>query len=403
MIILQETYQRLLKQSDTPYIRHWYSKFSLPQQVVGIVGARGVGKTTFLLHYLRKNYMHSNQGLYVSADHLYFKEHTLLGLADQFIKEHDGKLLCIDEIHKYPNWNQELKNIVDSYPDLRVIFSGSSSIDLMKGKYDLSRRVYLTHLYGFSFREYLEYKTKLSLPILDLKDIIDDRVVLSQEFMHIPKLLGHFKTYLKYGYYPTFTQISDKLAYQQSLLNIFDKVVFEDISSFYNLKTANLDNIKKVVYFIATMQPGKVNINRLSQSIGNDHTTTAGYIQMLRDSNLLRFLLNDKYGHTLVRNAEKIYLDNTNLLFAINNVIGKDVKAGQVRGIFALSNIQNRGIKTSYTVSGDFVAGDYVLEIGGKNKDTSQVFEKKNGYVFSDDILVAGVKTIPLYLLGFLN
>lgn len=403
MQILIETYQRLLNEKLPSYNRRFYDEFKMLQLIVGVVGARGVGKTTFLLEYLRRNYKNSTRGLYISADNLYFNEHTLLEVVDKFVKEFDGKLICIDEIHKYKNWNQELKNISDSYPNLKVIFSGSSSIDLVKGSYDLSRRAFLQTMYGFSFREYLEIKTNKTFPVVTFDDMISNRDVLAKEIMQTPKLLGHLKEYWRQGYYPTFTQISDINAYQQNLLNIVDKIIFEDMSTFYSLKTPNLNSLKKLIYFFATSQPGSINTNRLAQSLGKDNVTIDGYIQMLRNSGLLRFLLIDKNGHALVRNAEKICLDNPNLLYAVNDTIGKEVGVGMIREVFVISSIQNIGQVVSYTKNGDIQTKNYTFEIGGKNKDFSQLLQSDNSYIVADDILVAGPKTIPIYLFGFLS
>ncbi|MCG2692289.1 AAA family ATPase, partial [Microgenomates group bacterium] len=248
--------------------------------------------------------------------------------ADRLVKEFDGKLLCIDEIHRYKNWNQELKNIYDSYPKLTVIFSGSSSLDLVKGRYDLSRRANLKTMHGFSFREFLEIKKAAKYPRLTLKKIYTNHRAYAQKLMRTPKLLGYLKEYFKKGYYPTFLELVGDQAYQNSLRGIIDKIIFEDVSSLYSLKTSNLAALKKIVYFFATAQPGSVNINRLANSLKKDHTTISDYVQILKDAGLLRFLLKNKQGHALVRDAEKIYLDNSNLLYALNAEVGKEPLTG---------------------------------------------------------------------------
>lgn len=403
MQILIETYHRLLAETVPSYRRRFYDEFALDSRLTGIVGARGVGKTTFLINYLREHYGGSDQALYLSADNLYFVEHTLLETADRFVKEFDGKLLCIDEIHRYKNWNQELKNIYDSYPRLAVIFSGSSSLDLVKGRYDLSRRASLKTMHGFSFREFLEIKKAVKYPVLSLKEILVNHGTYAQKLMKTPKLLGYLKEYFKKGYYPTFLELSGDQVYQNSLRGIIDKIIFEDISSLYSLKTSNLAALKKIVYFFATAQPGSVNINRLANSLKKDHSTIAEYVQILKDAGLLWFLLKNKQGHALVRDAEKIYLDNSNLLYALNAEVGKEPLMGAVRELFVISNLQNAGYHVFYSTAGDIECAGSILEIGGKNKNFSQLKKTASGYLVKDDILIGGPKTIPLYLFGFLS
>jgi len=370
---------------------------------VGVVGARGVGKTTFLLQYLRKQYGENEKGLYVSGDNLYFTEHTLVETADQFVKLYGGELLCIDVIHKYKNWNQELKNIYDSYPNLKVLFSGSSSIDLIKGKYDLSRRVILHQMYGFSFREFLEIQTGKMYPTVNLEDILDSSKHIDTKIGKIEKLLGYLHEYWQKGYYPTSQAIPVYEAFRDTLIGIIDKTIFEDVSTFYALKTENLDTLKKIIYFFATSLPGSVSINKLANSLGKDHTTITEYVQILRDTGLLRFLLIDKYGHALVRNAEKIYLDNTNLLYAINNQIGKETHLGSVRELFVVSSLENAGYMVLYSKAGDILCEGNIFEIGGANKTATQIKNTDKAHTVKDDLLYASARTIPLYLFGFLS
>lgn len=403
MKTLIEIYQRLLREMIPTYKRKFYDDFVMDSRLVGVVGARGVGKTTFLIEYLRTHYSGSFQALYISADNLYFVEHTLVDVVDEFVKHYNGTIICIDEIHKYKNWDQELKNIYDSYPNLQVIFSGSSSIDLIKGKYDLSRRAILKNMYGFSFREFLEIKEHKSFPVLTFDEIIANHELYEKELSATPKLLGYLKEYIKEGYYPTRFELQTSEAYIQSLRNIVDKIVYEDISSFYSLNTQNLDTLKKIIYFFATSLPGKVNTNSIANSLSKDHTTIASYIQLLRDSGVLRFLLINKSGHALVRNAEKIYLDNTNLLYALNEEIGKEPFVGVLRELFVISNLQNINTHVFYSREGDIEVNDITLEIGGKNKSSEQIKNIKNSYLIKDDILVGSTTTIPLYLFGFLS
>ena len=226
MDTLIEIYHRLLTEMVPSYHRKFYDDFTMDNRLMGIVGARGVGKTTFLIHYLREHYGDSSQALCISADNLYFVEHTLVEVVDQFVKDFDGQLLCIDEIHRYKNWNQELKNIYDSYPKLSVIFSGSSSVDLVRGKYDLSRRVILKTMYGFSFREFLEIQEKTHYPLLSLNELYHNAGACAQKLAKTPKLLGYLKQYFREGYYPTFLEMGSYEAYSHSLRGIVDKIIY---------------------------------------------------------------------------------------------------------------------------------------------------------------------------------
>ena len=402
MDTLIEIYQRLLREIVPSYRRKFYDDFRMDSRLLGIVGARGVGKTTFLINYLREQYAASAQTLYVSADNLYFVEHTLVEVVDQFVKEYDGQIICIDEIHKYKNWDQELKNIYDSYPRLKVLFSGSSSVDIVKARFDLSRRIILQTMYGFSFREFLEIHEKQSYPVISFDDLTANHNKYERDLMGVPKLLGYLKEYLKEGYYPTRFELRTYETFAQALSNIVDKTIYEDISSFYSLKTGNLDILKKIIYYFATTTPGSINTNNIATSLNKDHTTITDFIQMLRDTGLLRFLLINKYGHALVRNAEKIYLDNTNLLYAINNGIGKEPFSGVLRELFVISSLENAGHHVFYAKEGDFMCNNVTFEVGGKNKDTKQIKTVDNSFLVKDDILIGGSKTIPLYLFGFL-
>jgi predicted AAA+ superfamily ATPase len=400
---LIQIYRRLLEEVKPVYYRRFYSDFQMNNRFIGVVGARGVGKTTFLLQYLREQYGNTEKGLYISGDNIYFTDHSLLETADQFVKLYGGELLCIDEIHKYKNWNQELKNIFDSYPNLKVLFSGSSSIDLIKGKYDLSRRVILRQMYGFSFREYLELQTGNTYPILNLKEILESTSHPDKQIGSTEKLLGYLHEYWKKGYYPTSNTITSYEAFKDTLIGVIDKTIYEDITSFYALKTENLDTLKKIVYFFATSEPGSVSIHKVAKSLGKDHATITEYVQILRDTGILRFLLIDKYGHALVRNAEKVYLDNPNLLYAINETIGKETHIGTVRELFAISSLEDSGHKVFYAKAGDITTEGYTLEIGGLRKSGSQVQNVPNSFVLKDDILYSSLNIRPLYLLGFLR
>lgn len=400
MQILVNAYKKLCNELNDIYKRDIYKHLESSHRIAGIVGGRGVGKTTYLLHFLNKNYKDSTKALYVSADNIYFSSNTLLGLAEEFINEYAGEILCIDEIHRYPNWAQELKNIYDTYKHLKIIFSGSSSINLIKQKYDLSRRAGLRQLPGFSFREFLEYKLGNKLPLLQLKDLTNPHKQFSQ-IANIPKIMGYFKSYLKTGYYPMAFELEKEEDTYEAIISIVDKIINNDIASYYNLKTPSFPIFKKLLYFIHTSKPSSINIHRLANSLGKDHSDTANYINMLYESGLLRFLLIDKHGHALVRNADKVYLHNTNLINAFSYSTGKEADVGTIREVFVISNLIDAGYKTFYSKEGDVACEDHIFEIGGKSKSTKQIKKNKHSYLVKDNVLYKDLKSIPLYMFGF--
>ncbi|MFH1890246.1 MAG: AAA family ATPase [Candidatus Kuenenbacteria bacterium] len=399
---LIEKYTQLLSEKKEIYQRNVFADFVLDGRIMGIVGPRGVGKTTFLLDYARNHYGTSEKALYISADDPYFLENTLVDLARNFVNNYDGELLFIDEIHRYKNWNQELKNIYDFLPKLKIIFSGSSSLNLVKGKYDLSRRVIIYYLNGFSFREFLEYTLQTTLDIYTLDQLVKNHISISRRLSKVPKILGHWREYLQTGYYPFAFEFKVKDNICKAVANVIEKTIYEDIASFYSLKTDNLIIFKKLLFFLATIAPGEINVNKLSNSLGKDNKTILEYLQILQDIGFIRFLLNDKRGHSFVRNLEKVYLDNSVLLFTLNAYLGKKAEIGLAREIFAYNQLTNADYKVFYTKTGDMSCNKYFFEIGGKNKKMGQIKNIKNSYLLLDDVITGSKNTLPLYLLGFL-
>ncbi len=402
MDILIEDYRRLLIDLGEVYQRDIYQSLESGHRIIGIVGPRGIGKTTYILNYLRDNYFNDPQALYVSADDLYFSENRLMEVAREFIDRYDGRLLCIDEIHKYPNWGQELKNIFDKYKSLRIIFSGSSSIDLIKEKYDLSRRAILKHMPGFSFREFLEIKTEQKFSTFSLDEIIGNGMNIATDLASTPKLIGWFNEYLKVGYYPLFNSYDDHDDIYQALIGVIEKGIYIDIPSYYKIKSGTIPLFKKILSYIYSSPPSTVNVNKVAKSLKKDHSDVTGYMEMLRDSGLLRFLLIDKTGHALMRNTEKVFLNNTNLFYAMEHELRKGIDKGAVQELFALTCLENSNLKPAYSKIGDLNCQDFLFEIGGKNKSTKQIRGSNKSFLLLDDILIGTDQKIPLYLLGFL-
>ena len=401
---IQEILLNQFKQENFYYSRDLLSHIGLNNKITGIVGAPGVGKTTFLLKQTLLANEERQRALYLSADHLFF-DMRLLDLVDTLYKETEVRLLCIDEIHKYPNWAQEMKNIVDSYPGFQLLFSGSSAIDIIQSKYDLSRRVTLHPLHGFSFREYLEFIYRLKIPKITFQELISSHSSIVKE-LSLPQILLYFKEYLTYGYYPFVHGLGKNTAHQveifQTIENITKKTIYEDIAVLHNLKTSSLLVLEKLYQYILQASPGEISVFKLANALQKNFESVTEYIELLRSAGLIRCLFPDKTGKAFLRNPTKMYPENTNMIYAHFIPQLQDMTQGKIRETFAVSQLQNAGETVYYSEIGDFKVRDYFLEIGGKNKTAQQLQKQDNGYVFADGIITGFKNTIPLYLLGFL-
>ncbi len=399
---IRRTYYRLLKNLEFNTFRYLYFSFSVTDRLTGLVGPRGVGKTTLLLQFIKNKINNPQDAFYFSADHIYFNQNSIWKLVQQLYDEEDIKLFFIDEIHKYPNWNQELKNIYDAFPQIKVVFSGSSSLDLVAGSYDLSRRAVIHYMKGFSFREYLNFSTDSDYKTVHFDDIIENPTGIAAEYSDIAKLKGHFKAYLHHGYYPFVLEAESK--FFSRLDTIINKTIYEDIANYYSLKTNNLHYFKKILAFLATIPPGKTSINNLAKNLGIDSKTTLHYVHILHDTGLARILNTNQRGTKLLRAPEKIFLENTTLLQALCKGLGQQIDVGTQRELAFVNALTSAGKKIYCSKKhGDFTIDDIVFEMGGKNKTNRQIRNAdKPAFLVKDDILSGGKRTIPLYLFGFL-
>lgn len=396
----REAQALLLQKTEQTFTRFLYDRIDFTSRLIGIVGPRGVGKTTLILQHLKKT--GRQDALYVLADLALLREGDLLNLAREFYLEQGGRLLCIDEIHRFPNWNQELKNIVDLFPDLHVIFSGSSSLDLIRGKYDLSRRGLLYMLPGLSLREYINYTHKTTLPVMSLEQVLSQESRSAWQDFPFDRILQYFGKYQRHGYLPFYAAGGEESNYYQQLIAIMDKTIYEDIASVFSVKTDNLIVFKKIMEFLRSTQPGEVNIHKISQNLQRNYDTVANYLDILHQTQLIRMLPSDRTGYASIRKAKKVFLDNTNLLCALNYFGGQQESRGTMRETFLLSQLQNSGLIPLWHEPGDLIVQGNVIEVGGKNKSIKQIKHLKSSYVAADDILVGDGQTVPLYWFGML-
>ena len=400
---LFELQQTLLKQfrQQPFYYRQVFDTIQFDNCITGVVGSRGVGKTTFLLHTVEKCNQSAIYALYIAADHVYFLENRLVDLVDTLYKETDVRWLCIDEIHKYPNWRQELKNIADFYWDFKLVFSGSSMIDIVSSPYDLSRRVTLYALTGLSFREYLEFTFDLSVSRLLLEQLLNEHRQIAQD-LDWPDIVKYFKQYLQTGYFPFTKQLSQHTPIFQTINNMVQKTIYEDIATLHALKTSSLLVLEHLYQYVLHSQPGELSAYKLAGVLQKDYETIRAYLGYLEQAGLIRVVYKSISGKAALRQKPKIYPDNPNLIYASHMGQPQDMLIGKVRETFVVNQLQTCGHAVHYSETVDFTVGDYLLEVGGKNKTRKQLKHQNQAYILADGIVIGRGDKVPLYLLGLI-
>jgi len=393
---LLEVSNNLISKTSLTFKRYLYDKINWNNRLIGIKGARGVGKTTMLLQWLKAHKSRAHQKAYLSLDELYFTTHNLIDTAKAFY-QHGGKVLVLDEVHKYPTWSKEIKNIYDRYPDLQIIFTGASIIDIAKQEADLSRRAVIYQLAGMSYREYLELYHQLSFPALSLDEIIAPKEHLNTFYNSKFKPLQYFQEYLQMGYYPFYKE-SGK-TYHQRINQLVRNIVEYDMAEMKGFDVRHAKKMLQLIYIIAQEVPFKPNINSLSNKTKIHRNTISNYLHFLEEARLIDLLYPPNSSISALQKPEKIYLSNTNLLYALSE---ETPSIGTVREVFFSSqlNVSHRLRATSNT---DFLVDDnHFFEIGGKKKSGRQIAALPNAWVVRDDMEYPAGKYIPLWLFGFL-
>ena len=381
-------YQNLLKETDTSFLRYLHHIIPWNDRMIAIVGSRGVGKTTMLLQHI-KLHLPIEKTLYVSADDLYFSDHSLFDLARQF-HQLGGEHLFIDEIHKYANWSQELKNIYDAIPQLQVVFTGSSILDINHGASDLSRRVLTFTLHGMSFREHLAMRKGIQIPVHSLNDIMQHKV--NTEGLDYP--LAAFRDYLRQGYYP----FSDSEGYDLRLINVVNRIIETDIPLYAKLNISSIVKMKRLLSVIAASVPFKPNISKLASILDLSRETVNDYIEYMIRAKLLNALHTATEGIRSLGKVDKIYLENTNLAY----VLTSQPEIGNIRETFFLNQLQVNHQVQSAAKSDFLIDGTYTFEIGGESKKQKQIAGTSNAFVVKDDIEHGIFNIIPLWHFGLM-
>ncbi len=386
METLFQKQQTLLARTNLSFKRYMYSKFPWNSRMAGLVGPRGVGKTTMLLQFIKEQ--NGTDLLYVSADDIYFSNHRLTDVADEFYKN-GGKRLFIDEIHKYRDWSVELKNIYDFYPDLKVCFTGSSILDIRKGMADLSRRALMFSMQGFSFREYLKFEHDIDVAVHSFEEIIDNRISLINSIEHPLPL---FRAYLNNGYYPIAKEDNLTIRLGQ-ILNLTLEV---DIPQFANLSVTTARKLKKLLLVIAESVPFKPNFVSLAGKLEVSRNSLEEYLTFMEDAGLIARLRDQADGIIGLGKVEKIYLDNSNLIYYLSP---KEPEIENIRETFFMNQTRVNNSVVSSAVA-DFKIDKYTFEVGGKNKTQQQIKNTPNAFIVKDTIEYGYKNIVPLWAFG---
>ena len=391
---LMNTFLKQLANTSEDFKRYMHYALDMDDKLIGIIGSRGVGKTTFILQYLKNLDIPLEKKLYFSVDHFYVANYSLYEIAEEFHKR-GGKVLAIDEIHKYKNFATELKSIYDTF-DLKVIFSGSSALALENSKVDLSRRAVLYRVGGMSFREFLEYETGIEFKVFSLEELLKNHTEIAFEINKKIRPFEYFENYLKHGYYPFYKQNLN--LYHQKLNEVLNIVLESDLPLIFNIEPKNIFKLKKLLSLLCQSKPYELNITKLSQKIEINRNTLYNYLSYLEAGSLTKMIKQVSKGNTIFTKPEKLYLNNTN----ISNAYCNNSDKGTIREQFFVNQLSQKHT-INYSKVGDFLIDEkYVFEVGGKNKNFKQIKDIQYSFIASDDIESGFGKKIPLWLFGFL-
>ena len=393
---LFSTYGRLLAATNLHFTRYLYEQINWDNKLIVIKGAKGVGKTTMILQHILRTFPDKEKALYVSLDNVWFANHSVLQLAE-YHYTHGGTHLFLDEVHKYKGWQQEVKNIYDSYPDMHVVMTGSSMLKLEESLVgDLSRRHRQYTLHGLSFREYLQLEEVAKLPVLTLEELLKNHFTTASEITSKVKVLPYFEKYLERGYYPFYREEGD--GFFDRLQQIIDTIVTSEIPSVANIEYDSVYKAKQLMAILAECSPYTLNISSLCKTLQSSRNNVLKLIDLMDKAALMRRLYAASEGMNMLTKPEKILFNNTNLMYAL----APQVESGTMRETY-LSSQTGVAHQLSMPTQGDLVVdGKWLFEVGGKNKGFSQIKNVENSFVVSDKIDIGHGDKIPLWLFGLL-
>lgn len=394
---LTELFRKKMTGPLPVFERELERKINWNARLISVRGSRGTGKTTLFLQHIKKTFSNNlNKVLYVNLDNIYFSNNTLVELAEKFASR-GGTHLFIDEVHKYENWSKEIKNLYDDFPELHIAFTGSSLLEILNDRADLSRRTLVYELTGLSFREYLSLIKAHDFPIFTLEEILKNNEQISAEIASKIKPFEFFDDYLSFGYYPYFLEGKDD--YFNRLNETLNMILEVELPMLRGLEIAYIPRIKKLLAVIGESAPFIPNITQLAAKIGISRQTLLIYLKYLEDAKLINQLYKKSRGLSVLEKPEKILMENTNLIELFN---GENVNTGSRRETFVLNQLLHSH-KVDFSEESDFfVDSKYTFEVGGKNKKRKQIQEIPDSYIIADNIEFGTDRRIPIWLLGFM-
>src|SRR5690606_22590129 len=378
---------QLVSETDVAFKRYMYDRINWENRLVGLIGPRGVGKTTLVLQHIKNN-LDIHHTLYVTAEDFYFAKNRLTDLADTFVK-FGGKHLFIDEIHKYPDWSKELKLIYDYHRGLKVVFTGSSVLDIKKGSSDLSRRAVVYTMQGLSFREYLMLFHQIDVPKFSLEEILNNQMNFS-----VRHPLRFFKSYLERGYYPFAMEDDFDLRLQQ----VVNQTLESDIPTYADMNVSTGRKLKQLLAIVAESVPFKPNMSKIAEMLTISRNNIADYLLYMEEAGMVAQLREETGGIRGLGKVNKVYLDNANLVYGLAK---EKQNIGNIRETFFLNQLRV-GHEVSSSSLADFKIEGIDFEVGGENKGREQIRNAEKAFVVKDDIESGFLNTIPLWHFGLM-
>ena len=391
---LFNNYHRKIEKIDTRFKRYLYDQINWDARIIGIKGARGVGKTTMLLQHILLNYTDIDKTLYVSLDDLWFTTHSLIDLVD-WADQHGMNRIYLDEVHRYEKWSETLKNIYDSYPDMSIVYTSSSLLMMDYAKVDLSRRQSTYTLYGMSFREYLEFEGILRLDAIPLERLLEQHVQQAMQIVKEIKIASHFENYLAHGYYPFYRETGDD--FPSRLRETVTVVIENDLPSVEKMSFETLQKVKKLVMIISERVPFEPNMSELWHQLVTNNDLGLRMLYSLDKAQMLMLLTSKAKNYKFLYKPDKIFLGNPNLM----HVLCPNVHKGNERETYFCSQLSVLH-DVKHPLKGDFLVDDrYLFEVGGRRKSFEQIADVPNSFLAVDDTEVGHGNRIPLWMFGF--